>query len=250
MDYEETLRHPGVPITSGADMLKEFGHTDIGNPIYFFDLNNDPKFGYLEDCIKEKSPIPERYNANIIRLRDYQLGGMINNFRELCESTLHCYENAWKEYREKFNQNMPEDFHHFWYLPDEIIINKILPKYINLIDPVSMKWIDPEYPKVSVENGIYQYKINEPILTADPTFLYPGIQVQYESYEPDYESIMLIHEYLDEDVRQHLPKWLRLIESLHDQLTYEEPDKDETLTQFIRRTKNQVRAAYKEDINR
>jgi len=240
-DYEETLRHPGVPITSGADMFKALGYTDIGNPIYFFDLNNDPKFGYIEDCIKENKPLPERYNANIIRLRDYQLGGMINNFREICESTLHCYEDAWKEYREEFNPEMPEDYHHFWYLPDRITLDKILPKYINLIDPVSMKWIDPEYPKVSVENGIYQYKINEPILTADPTFLYPGTKVQYESYEPDYESIMIIDDQINEDVRQHLPRWLTSIECLYNELRYTEPDKDETQEEFVRRTRWEVR---------
>ena len=227
-------------------MFKVFGYTDIQNPIYSFDLMNDSKFGYLKDCIENKSQIPEHYNANIIRLRDYRLGELINDFREMCNGEIVQYEDAWREYRAEYNTSMPEDFYHFWCLCDDITIYKILPRYMNLIDPVSMNWIDPEYSSVSVVNGIYQYKINKPIMTADPTFLYPETKVKYNAHTPEYRPILSICEELSEEVRPHLPKWLRMVESLHNELTHTEPEEGETETAFIKRTKKWIRNFYKD----
>lgn len=244
MNYDEKIQHPGEPISSGSEMLKIFGYTDIQNPIYSFDLMNDSNFNRLKECIENKKEIPNRYNANIIRLRDYRLGGMINNFRELCESTLHYYEDAWREYREEYNQTMPEDFYSFWCLYNEITIKKILPKFIDLIDPISMKWIDPEYQKVSIENDRYKYQLNQPIMTADPRFLCPEIGVGYEEYKPEYSPITTICEELNEEVSSHLPEWLTKIETLHNELTNTKPQFNESEKDFIRRIKWEVKRRF------
>ena len=245
MDYDEKIRHPGEPITSGAEMFKHFGYTDVRNPIYSFDLMNDSKFEYLKDCIDNEKEIPERYNNNIIRLRDYRLGGMINDFIAWCESELYRYEEAWTEYRKEYNPSMPDEFYEFWYLSETIILDEILPKFINLIDPVSMCWIDPEYPKVKIDKGTYNFQINKPILTADPTFLYPGTKVKYESHEPDYESIATIHEELSEEVSEYLPVWMLRVESLNNSLQYKEPKNGKTEDEMIKRIKWETRRAIR-----
>ena len=243
MDYETRIRHPGSKIASGADMLKEFGYTDVCNPIYGFDLMNDSKFDRLKTCIENKSEIPERYNANIIRLRDYRLGGMINDFREMCNCELHRYEDAWKEYREAYNTSMPEEFYEFWMLYDTVTIGKILPKFINLIDPISMNWIDPEYPKVTMDNeGKYHYEIGEPIVTSDSTFLYPDAKVSYFFYEPKYNPIANICEKLVQEIDEFIPVWMHRVDYLHNQLLYTKPEDGETEADFIRRSKWKTRS--------
>lgn len=242
MDYEARIRHPGSQISSGAEMLKELGYTDICNPYISFDLINDSNFRYLKTCIENESEIPERYNANIIRLRDYQLGGMINDFREMCNCELHRYETAWEEYRKEYNKSMPEEFYEFWVLYDTVTIGEILPKYINLIDPISMNWIDLEYPKVTVDSdGKYHYQIDEPILTSDPTFLYPDKQVEYDNYEPKYNAIANICEELVEEMNEYIPVWMLRVEHINNQLEYSEPENGETEDEYIRRIKWEAR---------
>ena len=245
MNYEELIRDPGKPISSGSDMFEIFGYTDIQNPIYSFDLMNDSKFKYLKEMIDaNKQNIPKHYNANIIRLRDYRLGSLINEFRTFCESALHCYEDAWKEYRAEYNPSMPEDFYHFWCLYDTITIDIVFPKYADLIDPISMNWIDMEYSKVTCIDGIYKYKIPKPIMTSDPRFLYPNTDVEYQDHKPDYVLGAIANE-LDEELREYFPTWLIRVEALHNELTYTEPEKDESEAQFIKRTKTYIRRRIK-----
>ena len=241
MDYQEQIRHPGSEILSGADMLKEFGYTDTGNPYVGFDLMNDSNFKRLKACIENKSNIPDEYNANIIRLRDYRLGSMINDFREMCNGELYRYEEAWAEYRAEYNPSMPEEFYEFWLLYDTVTIGKILPLFINLIDPISMKWIDLEYSKVKVDNkGKYHYEIEKPILTSDPTFLYPDTEMEYESHKPDY-VIGSICEELAQEVQEYFPVWLLRVEYMNNQLEHGKPKPNESDTDFLRRTKWEVR---------
>ena len=58
--YEQLIRKPGDEVSSGADLYKVFGYTDIRNPIYSFDLINDSKFERLRECIENDKEIPER----------------------------------------------------------------------------------------------------------------------------------------------------------------------------------------------
>ena len=245
MDYEEKIRDPGDSIASGIDMFKVFGYTDICNPYISFDLMNDSYFDRLQECIKNKTEIPERFNANIIRLRDYRLGGIINGFREHAECELHMYEDAWEEYREEFNPSMPEEIYEFWMLYDSVLIDKIFPKFANLIDPISMQWIDPEYPKVQMtKDGTYQYRLYQPIMTSDPRFLYPETKVKYQDYSPN-DPIHDIDEHLRNELVEYLPNWLLSVENMHHDLTNIEPEKGQTEEEFIRVTKSRIRNYFK-----
>ena len=245
MNYEEKIRHPGEPISSGADMLEIFGHTDVNNPIYSFDLMNDSYFGYLKELIDKEVPpsdIPKRYNANIIRLRDYRLGSMLNDLRELCNSILTDYEDAWEEYQEQHNPEMPSDFYHFWSLDDKIFLEQILSKFINLIDPVSMEWIDPNYEKVTIKDkDIYEYKIDKPILTADPTFLYPKTKMEYYFHDPISNPIVSIYEELPELIRGLIPNSIYKVEYIIEELKYKNPKEGESQKNFINRIKSKIR---------
>lgn len=250
MDYDEQIRDPGKEISSGQDLFDVFGYTDTRNPYVGFDLMNDSYFKSLEDMIKEKKvtpeDIPDRYNANIIRLRDYQLGEMLNGFRDLCNAALTRYEEEWSDYQTNYNtDNMPEDFYHFWMLYDSTIHNEILPKYINLIDPVSMTWIDPEYEKVTYEDGKYQYKLNQPIRTSDPKFLYPDTKMTYFFHEPRYNPITWLYDELAEEVPDFLPDAICKACSMGNHLIYNNPNEGETEEDFIRRTKWQIRYHYR-----
>ena len=243
--YEQLIRKPGDEISSGSDIFKTFGYTDVCNPIYSFDLMNDSNFGYLKDCIENEKAIPERYNANVIRLRDYRLGGMINDFRELCNSALTPYEESWEEYRAEYNTKMPEEFYSFWMIYDEVTIGKILPKFINLIDPISMEWIDPEYPKVTMEDGVYQYGLDAPIVTSNPLFLLPETKMEYLFYEPYCDPITAIYEEVSEEIAEHIPDWLFITDIMNNELTNAKPKTGETEIQFISRTKNEIRTRFK-----
>ena len=234
--YEEMLRNPGVPITSGMDMFKEFGYTDIRNPIYSFDLMNSPGFETIENCLKNEREIPERCNANVIRLRNYNLGNKINGFRELCDSALTFYEEAWEEYREEYNPSMPESFYDFWMLYDSVLFKELLPKYINLIDPVSMKWIDPDSPKITLENDVYKFKLDEPIMTSDARFLYPDVE------KVSSDPIISMYETISEEVSEFVPISIITAEILNNEFTHSKPKKGETEDEFIRRSKFEVRA--------
>lgn len=245
MDYEQRIRHPGDNISSGAELLKSLGYTDFQNPIYSFDLMNDSNFKRLEEYIKNKTEIPEQYNANIIRLRDYHLGEMINEFRDLCYASINDYETSWIEYREEYNPEMPSEIYMFWVFCDDLLLNSILPMYINLIDPLSMEWIDPEYPKVTIENGVYQYKLDGPIKTSDPTFLSPDSKMEYFFYQPTCDSIVAIYEELIESVRIFLPESIRQVDYLLNELQNTQPQKNETQQDFIRRTKWEVRYHFR-----
>ena len=242
MNYDQLIKQPGDQISSGADMLRIFGYTDVQNPYIGFDLMNDSNFRYLEDCIKENRPVPDTYNANIIRLRDYRLGGIMNDFRSLCESDLHRYEDAWKEYREEYNPSMPEEFYEFWMLRDAVMLDIIFPKFVNLIDPVSMTWIDPEYPKVQVNKDVYEFKTDTPIMTSNPKFLHPETKMDYGCYKPTDNPLMLIWDELEQEIQEYYPTWLIRLEYLHNQLSYTEPEKNETEAEFIRRTKREIRS--------
>ena len=193
--------------------------------------------------------IPEHYNANIIRLRDYRLGTMINQFHSLCEETLHIYREAWKDYYEEYNKSIPEDFSEFWYLKESITIDTIFPKFVDLIDPISMNWIDMEYEEVSYIDGIYRYNLQKPIMTSDTKFLYPDTDVTYENHEPNY-VIGNIYEAVREELREYLPTWLIRIESLYNELTYTSPKENETEAEFIKRTKRLIREQIKESKNK
>ena len=246
MDYDQLIRQPGDQISSGADMFRIFGYTDVCNPYIGFDLMNDSNFEHLKNCIEENSPIPDRYNANIIRLRDYRLGGIMNDFRSLCESDLHQYEDAWKEYRQEYNPSMPEEFYQFWMLYDTVMLDTIFPKFVNLIDPVSMMWIDPEYPKVQLNQGVYEFQTDTPIMTSDPKFLHPETKMDYGSYKATDNPLLPIWEEIEQEVQEYYPTWLIRIEYLHNELTNTEPKENETQAEFIRRTKREVRTAIRD----
>ena len=241
--YEELTRNPGDPISSGSDIFQAFGYTDVNNPIYSFDLMNDSNFRYLKEMIDNKihpSEIPEKYNANIIRLRDYRLGSMLNEFKDWCDGALVSYEDIWEEYRDEHNPTIPESFYDFWMLYDDITFGKILPDFINLIDPVSMQWIDPEYPKITTKDGSYQYQIDKPILTSNPSFLFPNTQVNYISHKPN-SPAPYIYEEINDLIGEYIPRSIHILACMHNELEYEKEKPDETEKEFITRIKWQVR---------
>ena len=241
--YEKLIRDPGGEISSGTDMFRTFGYTDMRNPIYGFDLMNDSNFRYLKEMIDNKihpSEIPEKYNANIIRLRDYRLGDMLNAFKDWCDSTLVPYEDSWEEYRDEHNPTMPESFYDFWMLYDNVTFGKILPYFINLIDPISMQWIDPEYPKITTKDGYYQYRIDKPILTSNPSFLFPDTKMDYISHKPN-DPAPYIYEEINEMIDEYIPRSIHMLACIHNELEYGEEKPDETEKEFIARIKWQLR---------
>ena len=240
--YEKIIESRQTHLMQGSDLFRIFGYTDIRNPIFSFDIMNDSNFRVIEDCIKNHREIPEYCNPNVVRLRDYRLGGMINAFRELCDSALNFYEEAWEEYRNEYNPEMPETFYDFWLLYDHVIFEKILPKYINLIDPISMTWIDPEYPKATLKDDVYQYTRNEPLMTYDTTFLRPKSEMEYHGYDAHPDPLISIYDTLHEEVQELVPDSIVNVEILNNELTNTEPKNRETEAEFIRRTKFEVRA--------
>ena len=249
MDYREQKRHPGSPIKSGSDMFKEFGYTDTQNPYVGFSLMNDSNYEWLRKLIEDQKvppdEIPIGYNSNIIRLRDYRLGTMINAFREFCQSVIPMYEDAWHEYQKEYNASMPEDFYNFWYLSDKISLETIFPNYVNLIDPISMEWIDPQYAKVKCVDGVYQYQLDEPIMTSDARFLYKEITMEYEDHTPDHSPPLSIIEEVEQDMFEYIPDWMMCVDQMNHDLTYIEPNKNESREDFIKRIKFGIRAYSK-----
>ena len=246
MNYEQKIRNPGDSIASGSEMFKVFGYTDINNPIYSFDLMNDSYFQRLKECIDNNSEIPEQFNANIIRLRDYRLGSLINDFREMCNCELHMYEDSWEEYRKEYNNSMPEDFYQFWMLYDTVLLGDIFPKFANLIDPISMKWVDPKYPKVwMTKDGTYKYRLRKSIKTSDPRFLYPKTEIIYDNYTPEYDPIANICEELTQEMIEYIPNWLMSVDHIHHELTNTEPKEGQSEADFVRATKHRIRRYFK-----
>lgn len=243
--YKQRIRKPGDEISSGSDIFKILGYTDVCNPIYSFDLMNDSNFGRLKNCIENKIPIPESYNANIIRLRDYRLGSMINDFRDLCNYCLTSYEESWQEYRAEYNTSIPEEFYSFWMLCDDILLDKVLPKFVNLIDPISMEWIDPEYPKVTKKDGAYQFQLDAPIMTSNPLFLLPETEIEYFFHKPDCHPFVILDEEISEAVGKYIPDWLMKLDSMHEELTYSEELPGETKEARVSRIKTEIRSYSK-----
>ena len=247
MDYEEILRHPGDNISSGSEMLEVLGYTDTRNPIYTFDLMNDSKFKDIENFVKKDKEIPERYNNNVIRLRDYTLGTILNDLIDLCENALDIYKESWHYYREIYNPKMPEDISEFYYIPDSIIFEKVLPKYINLIDPLTMKWLDPEGEKISVQNGIYQYQLDTPIKTSDSRFLYPQAKLPPQQVEDFFLSDLLCE--MEQETEKYIPHAITKVDYLLNSLDYDPEIPGETQENRIQRIKNETRIRYRRIYN-
>ena len=208
MDYEAIRRNPGEEITCGADMLRIYGYTDTQNPIYGFDMmNNENTHRTMKSFIEKGKKLPDRYNSEVTKLRDYALGGMINEFRSWVDDCIDMYDEEWKEHREHNDPSLPESIYDFWCLYDDILIGKILPTFINLIDPISMTWIDPDYEKVTIDKDFrYQYKLNKPILTSNPTFLREDAEMLYEFYVPEETPYLSIYEELPGMLIEYIPK--------------------------------------------
>ena len=99
------------------------------------------------------------------------------------EHVEYLFNEAWESYRNAFNPSMPEDMFRFWHGFGEREWIKLAPKYANLIDPISLEWIDPEYPLVTTDKkGNYIFKIEEPIHESDCRFLYNKTKMKYVDY--------------------------------------------------------------------
>ena len=86
-----------------------------------------------------------------------------------------------------------------------------------------MQWIDPEYPKVTMEDGIYQYELDDSIVTSNPLFLLPETKMEYLFYEPYCDPITAIYEEVSQEIAEYIPDWLFITDIMNNELTYAKP---------------------------
>lgn len=229
-EYKQEQLSEGFDITCGMDMWEEYGNTWY--PFMGLHLLNMPGLSLFQDYI-EKQHIPKPgYNANIRTARWATFATLIHNiFESSSEMLFERYDHTWREYRENYNPSMPE-LADIWCGPTTEEINEIVPQFVNRIDPISMKWIDPDYPKL--ENG--EYHLKEPIKAADPRFLYKDTKMKYINFEPyempEHDTYYDIEETLNSN--SSIPDSVLCLNALYEQILYHPQKKDEDFNETIR----------------
>ena len=182
---------------------------DYGQGMYY-----DPMEGLHIECntripehIKNKTlGHNETHDSNIIQCRSYLLririeDTILTNIRD------EIYYRINKQYELKQKQN--HDHPDLWEDWDDFTkeeTKQIITQYIGLLDPLTMKWVEPEHPEVEKDkDDNYLFNREPPTHELDTSFLYKETN-QLEDNDYDWYAF---HHYIEEDFLELLPPAIR-----------------------------------------
>ena len=102
-------------------------------------------------------------------------------------------------------------------------IQTVVAKYINLLDPLTLCWLDPQDNRVGYdrEKQMYTFNANEPVNETDPTFCYP------QDNPPDVNLYDCdIYHDIEQDILELLPEDLSNL--YHEDFPYDEEQVNES----------------------
>ena len=178
---------------SGEDMWEHYNRGQRYNPFEGLHLSINEN---LQDKIDNKLfDRNDKYNDVLKRSRDYLMRVRIQDlfYQECDEYTYYHIQEEFNTIKEH-NPSIPE-LDQIWCGTTEETMEPIIHKYIQLLDPYIMSWIDPEKAEYDKKEEKYLFHHEPPIGEFNTHFL----------YNTDIGEIEAIAEQIQEYMRNNLP---------------------------------------------
>ena len=202
---ERRLNKPGTKsYRNGLEMWNDYGQGIHYNPMEGLHIEyNTHTPDHIENKIIGHN---EKHDDDIIQCRDYLLRVRIQD-TILTNVSDEIYNRINEQYEIKRQQN--PDHPQLWQEWDDFTeeeTKQIVTRYVGLLDPLTLRWIDPEHPEVvKDDDGNYLFNREPPTHELDTTFLYKETNPLKDN---DYDWYTIYY-YVEEDFLELLPPAIR-----------------------------------------
>ena len=171
---EKMISWPNQPeeahFKTGEDMWQHYNRGQYYNPFEGLHLAMNEKIqNKIERKVFDRS---DKYNDLIQKCRNFMMRVRIQDlFHGHCNEIVH--EDIEQQFEEikKHNPSIP-DLDDVWCGTTELEMEIIIPKYIQLLDPYTMAWLNPDDTEYNIKEAKYLFHRDPPTREFDTFFLY------------------------------------------------------------------------------